>query len=139
MSIVHRAPLLVIASFAAGAACTVAGLTLADANRPSLTASDHAYSVSLDEVKRNLVFADTFAGSYSHAVTMSDGTVHQITLRSVKDGGGELVELTDQSANGTAHSFMGPNGTTTDGQLMISVKDYAAIQAAMHAHAAQRN
>jgi len=42
-----------------------------------------------------------------------------------------MVELIDKSDHGTQHSFMGPNGTTTDGKLTINVKDVAEMQAQM--------
>ena len=119
--------------FVAGVA-VCAGVVLATDAQPFVTPSHRVYTVSIDEVKQNFVVADSFSGQYTHSVVMSDGSVHDITLRPVNKDGRELVELTDKSKSGSLHSYMGPNGTTTDGNLMVSVKDSAAIHALMEKH-----
>jgi hypothetical protein len=103
---------------------------LASSNDSSVP-SDHSYVVSIDEIRSNLLSPQTFSGQFTHEVTLSDGSVREVTLRPVQRNGQELVELTDKSAGGIAHSYMGPFGTTVDGNLMINVKDLAQLKAEM--------
>ena len=143
MSGFKRSYLLVAVGFAAGAAVSLAGVALATST--SMSASEAAkgaqylhakYSVSLDEVKQTFVFAEPFTDSYTHTVTMSDGTQRTIGLRPVIHDGMQVIELTDKTGTGADNaglSYMGTNGTTTDGKLMISVKDLDAIRAQMKA------
>ncbi|AIF47806.1 hypothetical protein [Dyella japonica] len=121
---------LVGMGFVAGLAVS-AGIVTAAVAPPVIVPSGHAYTVSIDEVRQNFVWSETIEGAYKRVVTTSDGTVHEITLRPVNKDGRELVELTDQSRDGLQHSYMGPNGTTTDGSLMVNVKDLAELQALM--------
>jgi hypothetical protein len=131
MAVRSRSFLLVIAGFAAGMVVSTAGFVFASTNGPSTHSSGHAYLVSIDEIKSNLVPGEVFSGEFDRRVTMSDGSVREVTLRSVTQDGEEWVELIDKSGKGMHHSYMGPNGTTTDGTLMISVKDVAQLQGAM--------
>lgn len=131
MAMFHRSCLLVVAGFAAGVCVCATGFVFASPSITAATPSGRSYLVSLDEIRSNLFPAKVFSGEFSHKVTLSDGSVRKITLRPVRRDGQELVELYDQSGNTAFHSFMGPNGTTTDGKLMISVKDVAQLQAAM--------
>jgi hypothetical protein len=128
MSSTLRLSCFIAAGFVAGVACTFAGVTLASSRSVSTIPSSHAYSVSLDEVKQNLVFAEPFSDIYTNTVRMADGSRRKITLHAVSKNGVPLVELLDQSVDGTRHSFMGRNGTTTDGRLMVSIKDMAELQ-----------
>jgi hypothetical protein len=131
MAIFNRSFLLVAAGFIAGAGAFTAVSVFALPDGTSAMPSDHTYQVSLDEIRSNLFPAKVFSGEFTRKVTLSDGSVREITLRPVKRDGQELVELFDKSGSGVFHSYMGPNGTTTDGNLMINVKDVAALQAAM--------
>ena len=141
MSGFKRSYLLVTLGFVAGVAVSLAGVTLATSTSTSLAAKAtqylHAkYSVSLDEVKQSFVFAEPFADSYTHTVTMSDGTQRTISLRPMMHDGMQVIELRDKAGTGAGNgglSYMGTNGTTTDGKLMISVKDLDAIRAQMKA------
>lgn len=135
MSSSRRSALLVATGFVAGLAVS-AGLVFATTSQRTVTPTEHAYTVSLDEVKQNLVWGDEFSTTYTRKVTLSDGSVREVTLRPVVVNGQDEVELTDrcicgQSRDGDDRSYMGPNGTTTDGQLMISVKDRAQALAQM--------
>ena len=131
MAMRNRSFLLVLAGFAAGAATFAAGFVVASPGGSADQPSDHAYVVSIDEIRSNLVPGEVFSGQFTRKVTMSDGSTREVTLRPVRQNGEELVELVDKSASGAQHSYMGPNGTTTDGTLMINVKDAAVLQAAM--------
>lgn len=131
MAILNRSFLLVMAGFAAGAAISSASFVFASPNDPSTESSDHAYLASIDEIHSNLLPGEVFSRDFTRKVTMSDGSVREVTLRPVRRDGEELVELIDKSGKGVQHSYMGPHGTTTDGTLMINVKDVAELQAAM--------
>ncbi|HTD27782.1 MAG TPA: hypothetical protein VK660_00175 [Xanthomonadaceae bacterium] len=127
MSVIRRSSLLVIGGFVAGAACSLVGLTFA-ANAPApIKLSNRSYMVSIGELRQNFVTGEEFSGSYSRILTMSDGSTREITLRPEVQDGKEVVELTDQNSNGQiAHSYLGPNGTTIAGMLMINVIEAAA-------------
>jgi hypothetical protein len=81
--------------------------------------SNKTFVVSIDEIRQNFVFGDTFSGSYTKSVTLSDGSVREIALRPMMKNGRLVVELKD----GTHVSYMGPNGTTTNGKLMINLTE----------------
>jgi hypothetical protein len=131
MAIFNRSFLLVAAGFAAGAGVFTAVSVFALPNSTAYAPSNHAYFVSLDEIRSNLLSGKTFSSEFTSKVTLSDGSVREVTLRPVQRNGENLVELVDKSASGTFHSYMGPNGTTTDGSLMINVKDVAELGAGM--------
>jgi hypothetical protein len=77
------------------------------------------FMVCLDEVKQNFVFGDRFVGSHTRTVTMSDGSTRTIELTPMIRNGKAVVELND-----TGHiSYMGINGTTTNGNLMVQLRD----------------
>jgi hypothetical protein len=79
--------------------------------------STERFAVCIDEVRRNFVFGDLFSDGYTKSVTMSDGSVREITLRPIMKDGHLVVEIRD----GDHLSYMGPNGTTTHGKLMIGL------------------
>jgi hypothetical protein len=136
MAVLNRSFLLVTAGFVAGVAALGAGLAFASPGGSASEPSDHAYTVSIDEIRSTLDPGEVFSSAITRKVTMSDGSSREITLRPVRLNGEELVELVDKSAGGANHSFMGPNGTTIDGSLMINVKDMAQLTAAMQKHRA---
>jgi hypothetical protein len=77
------------------------------------------FIVCLDEIQQNFVFGDQFAGSYTKTLTMSDGSTRTIKLTPMIHDGRPVVELND-----TGHiSYMGLNGTTTNGTLMVQLCD----------------
>jgi hypothetical protein len=77
--------------------------------------SNQRFAVSIDEVRQSFVFGELFSDGYTTSVTLSDGSVRQIALRPVQKDGAWVVELKD----GDHVSYMGPNGSTTHGTLMI--------------------
>ncbi len=111
---------LVVASFAAGVLIT--NLPRANAT-PVITSSNDLthknFVVSIDEVKKNFVFADEFNGHYSKNVTLSDGTKRTIDLVPMLHDGMQVVEFKDTGGV----SYMGLNGTTTNGKLMVHIYD----------------
>jgi len=78
-----------------------------------------AFVVCLDEIRQNFVFGDHFVDSYSRTVTMSDGSKRKITLTPMIHNDRQVVELDD----GGCISYMGLNGTTTNGALMIQLRE----------------
>jgi hypothetical protein len=131
MAISNRSFLLVTAGFVAGAAASAAGFVFASPGSPSVVPSDHAYTVFIDEIRSHLVPAQAFSGQFTRKVTMSDGSMREITLQPVRKDGHELVALTDKSAHGTYRSYMGPFATAMDGNLMVNIKDVAQLRAEM--------
>ena len=81
--------------------------------------SNKTFAVCIDEIRQNFVFGDTFSGSYIKSVTMSDGSLREIALSPMMKNGDLVVELKD----GKHVSYMGPNGTTTNGKLMINLTE----------------
>lgn len=107
---------------------------IAVANLPSARAvgtsapidmSQRRFMVSIDEVKQNVVFAEEFAGSYKRTVEMSDGSVRTIELTPMVHDGMQVVEFKDTGG----HTYMGLNGTTTNGKLMVQLRDVAEMHA----------
>lgn len=75
------------------------------------------FFVSVNEIQQSFAFADRFKDSYARTVTLSNGSVRTIKLTPVVRDGQELVELND-----SGHvTYMGPDGTTTNGKLMIQL------------------
>jgi hypothetical protein len=80
------------------------------------------FMVSIDEVHQNFVFAETFTGSYKRDVVLSDGSVRAIELTPMIHDGKAVVEFKDTGAR----TYMGLDGTTTNGRLMVQIRDVAA-------------
>lgn len=111
-----------------GTGILVANLPRANAAGVATLDADLAHKhlvVSMDEIKKNLVFADEFQGHYSRTVRLSDGTTRAITLTPMLHNGMQVVELKDTGGR----TYMGLNGTTTNGKLMIEVHDMDALRA----------
>jgi hypothetical protein len=81
------------------------------------------FLVSIDEVRQNFVFDDRFTGHYSKTVTLSDGTTRRIELTPMIHDGKQVVEFKDNDG----HTYMGFNGTTTNGKLMVALHDIDAM------------
>ncbi len=91
--------------------------------------SQRQFRVSIDEVKQNFVAFDEFSGKYVKTVTMSDGTTRRIELTPMIHNGMQVVEFKDNDG----HTYMGLNGTTTNGTLMVQLRERATALAAMRA------
>jgi hypothetical protein len=119
----------VLAAFAAGFGAANLPSALATPASADADLEKRTFMVSINEVKQNFVFADTFSGSYSKNVTLSDGTNRQIALTPMTRNGMQVIELKDSGGL----TYMSLNGTTTNGNLMIQVIDQAASKAALKA------
>ena len=114
------------------------GLGLVVANLPGAAAAPgdgqagletRKFRVFVDEVKQNLVFGDEFAGSYSRTFTLSDGSTRTIQLTPMVRRGMQVVEFKDTGG----YTYMGLNGTTTNGTLMVQLRDVATQDAQLRA------
>jgi len=83
------------------------------------------FVVSIDEIQKNLAFGERFAGRYTKTVTLSDGSTRTIELTPMIRNGRPVVELKDTGGR----TYMGLNGTTTNGNLMVQILDLDAAQA----------
>lgn len=77
------------------------------------------FVVCLDEIRQNFAFGDHFLDSYCKTVTMSDGSMRKIKLTATIHNDREVVELDD----GGQVTYMGLNGTATNGNLMIQLRE----------------
>ncbi len=119
---------LVVAGFAAGIA--VSNLPRATAATASTAAADLShkhFTVSIHEVKQEFVFADDFVGHYNKTVTLSDGTVRKIELIPMVHNGMQVVEFKDTGG----YTYMGLNGTSTNGTLMVHLSDVDTMHTLM--------
>jgi ATP-dependent Clp protease adapter protein ClpS len=82
--------------------------------------------VFIYEIKQEFVWADELGPHYTRTVLLSDGSTRNLELTPMMRNGMPVVELKD-----TGHcSYMGLHGTTTNGKLMVQVRDHDAAQAA---------
>jgi hypothetical protein len=77
------------------------------------------FTVCIDELIQNFVFADVFSDSYTKTITMSDGQTRTVKLTQVIRDERQRVQL-----NIDGHiSYMGPYGSTTNGTLMVRIHE----------------
>jgi hypothetical protein len=119
--------LLVSVGFVAGVTATQLPSAIASSPAPTAELSARKFDVFIDEVKQNFVFGDRFSETYHKEVTLSDGTKRTINLTPMVHEGMQVVEFRDTGG----HTYMGLNGTTTNGKLMVHVVDVAASHAAL--------
>lgn len=100
-------------------------LPLASASSQALPKdpSEITFVVSIDEIAQNFVFGDRFTGSYEKTVTMSDGSERDIVLTPMEKDG----QLTVKFPNGRGHTYMGPNGWTYNGELLVSLRNHDQV------------
>lgn len=92
----------------------------AAANAPDAADMSHKqFVVSVDEIRQNFVFNDTFRGHYSKTITLSDGSTRHIELTPMIHDGMQVVEFKDNDGL----TYMGLDGTTTNGKLMVQLRD----------------
>jgi secreted PhoX family phosphatase len=115
---------LVAAGFGAGIFVSHLPAASAATTSGATDLSHQKFMVSIDEIRQNFVFAHEFTGHYSTTVAMSDGTKRHVELVPMIHDGMKVVELKDNAG----HTYMGLNGTTTDGNLMVQVRDIAAMK-----------
>lgn len=91
--------------------------------------SNKSFDVSVFEIKQKLVpgdfFSDKFSGSYIRKFTLSDGTQRQVELTPMMHNGMQVVQLKDNGGT----TYMGLNGTTLNGTLLIDLRDRATAKA----------
>ena len=130
-SITAKSFALVAVGFVAGIAATSLPRASASPAPPTIDPSKKEFLVSIDEIKQNFVFGDTFTGSYEKTVTLSDGSVRHIQLRPMFKDGALWVEFKDNDGQ----TYMGPNGATTNGKLMVQLRDVAQMHRELAASA----
>ena len=87
--------------------------------------SKKKFMVSIDEVAQNFVFGEEFTGTYKREITLSDGSKRMIELTPMIHNGMKVVEFKDSGG----HTYMGLNGTTTNGKLMVQLRDMELMNA----------
>ena len=117
-----------VAAFVGGVLAANLPSALASAE-PAPDLSKRSFTVFIDEVKQNFVFGDRFTGRYTKTVTLSDGTVREITLTPMVHNGMQVVEFRDTGGL----TYMSLDGTTTNGTLMVHLRDDARADAALKA------
>jgi ATP-dependent Clp protease adapter protein ClpS len=81
--------------------------------------------VFIHEIRQEIVSGDELGQRYTQTVSLSDGSTRTIELTPMFHNGMPVVEFKD-----TGHlSYMGLNGTTTNGTLMVQIRDYDAARA----------
>jgi hypothetical protein len=119
---------MALVAFFAGIAVANLPGAIASSESGAVDLSKRTFIVSIDEIRQNFVFGDKFEGSYSRTVTMSDGSKRTIKLTPMIHNGKHVVEFGGDSGGVT---YMGLNGTTTNGRLMVQVRDLAEAQRQM--------
>jgi hypothetical protein len=95
----------------------------AQTNQAAVDITHKIFGVSITEIKKNVVFLEEFAGTYTNTVTLSDGSTRVVELTPMIHNGMQVVELND-----SGHvTYMALNGTTTNGSLMIQLRDMAEM------------
>ena len=120
---------LVSAGFVLGLGAANLPRAVASADTITDDLSQKKFLVSIDEVKQNFVFGEEFSGSFKREVVLSDGTKRTIELTPMIQDGMRVVEFKDTGG----HTYMGLNGTTTNGTLMVQLRDVEQIHAQLAA------
>ncbi len=102
-----KAIALVTSGFVMGVGAMSIPIVSASPNSTSLEPAQKEFSVSVDEVQQNFVFAERFTGSYKKSFTLSDGSVRDIKLTPMLMDGELLIEFKDTGGR----TYMGLNGT----------------------------
>jgi len=123
-----KIPVVAALAFSAGLAASNLPSAMASASLGS-DLSKRPFTVFIDEVKQNFVFGDKFTGRYTKTLTLSDGSKREITLTPMVHNGKQVVELKDTGGL----TYMGLDGTTTNGKLMVQLQDDLSSQAALKA------
>jgi hypothetical protein len=77
------------------------------------------FVVSIDEINNQFVFAERFEGSFEKTLTMSDGSKRTVRLKPLVHKNERVIALEDTGKT----TYMGLNGTTTNGQLIVQVRE----------------
>ena len=120
---------LVSAGFVLGLGAANLPRAVASADTTTNDLSKKKFLVSIDEVKQNLVFGEEFCGGYKRELVLSDGSKRTIELTPMVHNGMKVVEFKDTGG----HTYMGLNGTTTNGTLMVQLRDVEQMHAQLAA------
>ena len=120
---------LVSAGFVFGIGAGNLPRAVASADSIDIDLSKKKFMVSIDEVAQNFVFGEEFTGTYKREVTLSDGSERMIELTPMIHNGMKVVEFKDSGG----HTYMGLNGTTTNGKLMVQLRDMELMKAQLAA------
>lgn len=121
--------LLVVAGIGIGLAAAHLPVASATPAPAAHALAQQTFRVSIDEVRRNLVFAQPFTGHYRTTVTLSDGSRRHIELTPMLHDGMQVVRLKD---NGRM-TYMGLDSTATNDHLMVQVSDVAVVRRRLEA------
>jgi hypothetical protein len=124
-----QAAIFVSAGFLLGLGAANLPRAVAAADSSTDDISKKRFMVSIDEVKQNFVFAEEFSGSYKREITLSNGRKRIIELTPMIHNGMKVVEFKD---SGGLH-YMGLNGRTTNGKLMVQLRDVEQMHAQLEA------
>jgi hypothetical protein len=116
---------MALVAFFAGIAVANLPGAIASPESGAVDLSKRTFVVSIDEIKQNFVFGDKFEGSYSRTITMSDGSKRTIKLTPMIRDGKQVIKWSGDGEGGT---YMGLNGATTNGKIMVQVRDLAEAQ-----------
>ena len=116
--------MLVLFGFVGGVITTNFQFVSASTKQDDVDLKDKKFMVSIYEVQRNLVFDEIFTGSYSKTVILSDGSKRTINLTPLVHDGIQVVKFEDTGGI----TYMGLNGTTTNGKLMVQLYDVKKMQ-----------
>lgn len=114
---------LLLTGFICGAIVTNLPTAQAEIKSPNNNITQKEFSISIDEIKQNFVFADRFTQSYTKAIILSDGSERLIELTPMIHDGMQVIEFKD---SGSGRTYMGLNGTSTNGTLMVQINDVKA-------------
>jgi len=120
---------LVSAGFVVGLGAANLPRAVAASENSTNDLSQKKFLVSIDEVKQNFVFGEEFSGVYKREVVLSDGSKRTIELTPMVHNGMRVVEFKDTGG----HTYMGLNGTTTNGTLMVQLRDVEQMRAQLAA------
>ncbi len=128
-SISNKTIATAIIAFLAGIGVASLPSALATSTEVGSDLAKKRFYVSIDEIKQKFVFAESFSGSYSKTVTLSDGTQRHIELTPMIHDGMQVIEIKD--TGGLTYSSL--DGATTNGKLMIQITDQESSEAALKA------
>lgn len=116
---------LLLAGFAVGLLASRLPQAAAAGGSVADDLSKKEFLVSIDEIRQSFAFGEPFVGHYYKEVTLSDGKTRRIELTPMVHKGLQVVQFKDNKFV----SYMGLNGTTTDGTLMVQLRDVDTMQA----------
>ena len=126
----HTKSIAILAvGFAAGLTAAWLPISFASDKAEPIDLSKKEFMISVDEIKQNFVFGESFKGSYSKSVNLSDGSTRTIKLTPMIHKGVQVVELNDTGGV----TYMGMNGTTTNGKLMVQLRNMEELRAQLEA------